>query len=176
MFLLLSQERANIIDTDSKFEDREEMESSIKASRYFISCVFVGELFITKVAVKSFKTIVCLSNCPLTDTFCFYFGAQVSTYQVNPPRLCSICVLTLPCNDHLNPIWIDTVFFGMLPILGDPLPPSHPESPIHPSTLLPPHDLLSHAYTVVLCVRRGQGEVGVILGFEPQCARPENPL
>lgn len=118
------------------------MESSIKACSYCTSSVFACEilrLFITEVAVKSLKTITYLHDWPLQTHFCFYFGAQVSKYQVTPPpfpRLCYICVLTLPCNDHLNPIWIDTVFFGMLPIPDDL--PSHPESPVHPSTPPPP--------------------------------------
>lgn len=46
-----------------------------------------------------------------------------------PPALCvgDLCALSLfedsqsvSCNDHKNPIWIDTVYFGMLPILDAP--------------------------------------------------------
>lgn len=119
-----------------------------------------SELFITQAAVKSHST--CTLG-PLQTRFCFYFGARVSKYQMKPVRVCSFCVFTLPCNDLFNPIWIETVFFGMLPILGDHpphlvLPPWKSCSPIHTPPTRPPHDLLSHVYTVVLCVRHGQGE------------------
>lgn len=61
-----------------------------------------------------------------------YLGARpinVSPQVKTPPALCvgDLCALSLfedsqsvSCNDHKNPIWIDTVYFGMLPILDAP--------------------------------------------------------
>ena len=88
---------------------------------------------------------------------------------------------TVPCNDHVNPIWIDTVYFGMPPILEAPfsLPP---DLPLSPYLQLPTHVTSTHPKTStcictgVQCLRWGGGDVSLILAFKPQCVRPPNPL
>lgn len=133
------------------------MVSSTKASCPCISADFVLRLhrilsyLLLKWLLKAFRHSSTYTLGSLPTRFCFYFAAQVSKYQVKALRVCYILLLTLPCNDPLNTIWIDTVFFGMLPILGDPLPPRKSCSPIYTPPTCPPHDLLSHVYTVVLC-------------------------
>lgn len=78
------------------------MESSINACSYCTSSVFACEilrLFITEVAVKSLKTITYLHDWPLQTHFCFYFGAQVSKYQVTPPPSPD-CVISVSLLSH----------------------------------------------------------------------------
>lgn len=92
----------------------------------------------------------------------------------------NICCLTVagwksvPCNDHSNPIWIDTVYFGMLPVLGPALKLPRPHRPKRTRLIWPHQD--NRVYTEVQRLSQGGGEVYVILGFKPQCVRPQNPL
>lgn len=71
---------------------------------------------------------------------------HVSNHGKNPRRVCvgDICALLcwkssiVSCNDHMNPIWIDTVYFGMLPILDATLSLPPPKSPAPLSLYVPP--------------------------------------
>lgn len=156
--ILLLQESAgcaSIIDTDSKLEDWEEMVSSTKASSNFFQFCLQLHRILSYLLLKWLLNAFRHSHTP-TNTICFYFSAQVSKYQVKALRVCYICVLTIPFNDHLNSIWIDTVFFGMLPIVGDPLPPQKSCSPIHtPPSTWPPKACVHHG--AVLKARTGKG-------------------
>lgn len=98
--------------------------------------------------------VTCLVPVENIQTCCIYVLVILSELRsvnvsslVKVPSGCfntpgvNICALSLlvkgvPGNDHMNPIWIDTVCFGMLPILDahavtpQPLPAteSHPPS------------------------------------------------
>lgn len=120
-----------------------------------------SELFITQVAVKSHST--CTLG-PLQTRFCFYFGAQVSKYQMKPLSvfyLCPYSPMQRSFESHLD--WNSVLWNATYP--SWPPPPSsssHPESPVHPSTLLPPaHHMTSWVtFTLRCCVwgtDRGRG-------------------
>lgn len=111
--------------------------------------------------------------------------------QVKIPIVCvgDICALlcwkssTVSCNDHMNPIWIDTVCFwnATYPWRHSQSPPSQISPSVsayhlHTHHTYPSQDFRSHICILVQSLRWGEGDVKLSLDFKPQCVRLLNPL